>query len=93
MGASSDPTVMKLANKAEEPSVARAMGEPYAAEPVERRAGTKGNAGQQSTCRTQSRECQSASKFDPRSASNFGSDAVLVQQIQSDAHRAPISLA
>ena len=31
-------------------------GEPYAAEPVERRAGTKGNAGQQSTCRTQSRE-------------------------------------
>jgi RNA-directed DNA polymerase len=36
--------------------VARAMGEPYAAEPVERRAGTKGNAGQQSTRRTQSRE-------------------------------------
>ena len=27
-----------------------------AAEPVERRAGTEGNAGQQSTCRTQSRE-------------------------------------
>jgi RNA-directed DNA polymerase len=54
----SDPAivVMKLANKAEEPSVARAMGEPYAAEPVERRAGTKGNAGQQSTRRTQSRE-------------------------------------
>src|SRR5260221_2157091 len=47
---------MKLANKAEGPSVARAMGEPYAAEPVERRAGTKGNAGQQSTRRTQSRE-------------------------------------
>jgi group II intron reverse transcriptase/maturase len=36
---------MKLANKAGQP----------AAEPVERRAGTKGNAGQQSTCRTQSR--------------------------------------
>src|SRR5271167_985519 len=54
----SDPAIvaMKLANKAEEPSVARAMGEPYAAEPVERRAGTKGNAGQQSTRRTQSRE-------------------------------------
>ena len=54
----SDPAIvaMKLANKAEEPSVARAVGEPYAAEPVERRAGTKGNAGQQSTRRTQSRE-------------------------------------
>src|ERR1700737_2892335 len=54
----SDPAIvaMKLANKAEGPSVARAMGEPYAAEPVERRAGTKGNAGQQSTRRTQSRE-------------------------------------
>ena len=35
----------KLANKAEQ----------SAAELVERRAGTKGNAGQQSTCRTQSR--------------------------------------
>jgi hypothetical protein len=36
---------MKLANKAGQ----------LVAEPVERRAGTKGNAGQQSTCRTQSR--------------------------------------
>jgi RNA-directed DNA polymerase len=36
----------KPANKAGRP----------AAEPVERRAGTEGNAGQQSTCRTQSRE-------------------------------------
>jgi RNA-directed DNA polymerase len=45
----------KLANKAE-PSAERSAGEPYAAEPVERRAGTKGNAGQQSTRRTQSRE-------------------------------------
>src|ERR1700745_3712004 len=45
----------KPANKAE-PSVERSAGEPYAAEPVERRAGTKGNAGQQSTRRTQSRE-------------------------------------
>ena len=35
----------KLANKAGQP----------AAEPVERRAGTKGNAGQRNTCRTQSR--------------------------------------
>ena len=43
----SDPAIvaMKLANKAGQP----------AAELVERRAGTKGNAGQQSTCRTQSR--------------------------------------
>ena len=45
----------KLANKAG-PSAGRSAGEPYAAEPVERRAGTKGNAGQQSTRRTQSRE-------------------------------------
>src|ERR1700736_3881272 len=54
----SDPAIvaMKPTNKAEGPSVARAMGEPYAAEPVERRAGTKGNADQQSTRRTQSRE-------------------------------------
>jgi len=43
----SDPAIVaaKLANKAER----------SAAEPVERRAGTKGNADQQSTCRTQSR--------------------------------------
>jgi RNA-directed DNA polymerase len=43
----SDPAIVatKLANKAGQP----------AAGPVERRAGTKGNAGQQSTCRTQSR--------------------------------------
>jgi group II intron reverse transcriptase/maturase len=47
---------MKLANKAEQPSAERSVGEPDAAEPVERRAGTKGNAGQQSTRRTQSRE-------------------------------------
>src|SRR3984893_6583478 len=46
----------KLANKAEQPSAERSAGEPYAAELVERRAGTKGNAGQQSTRRTQSRE-------------------------------------
>src|SRR5438445_7230272 len=45
----------KLANKAE-PSAERSAGVLYAAEPVERRAGTKGNAGQQSTCRAQSRE-------------------------------------
>src|ERR1700757_871931 len=45
----------KPANKAE-PSVERSAEEKHAAEPVERRAGTKGNAGQQSTRRTQSRE-------------------------------------
>ena len=50
----SDPAIlaMKPANKAEGPSAARAVEEPYAAEPVERRVGTKGNAGQQSTRRT-----------------------------------------
>jgi RNA-directed DNA polymerase len=54
----SDPAIvaMKPANKAEGPSAARPAEEKHAAEPVERRAGTKGNADQQSTCRTQSRE-------------------------------------
>ena len=54
----SDPAIvaMKLANKAERLSAQRSAGEPCASEPVERRAGTKGNAGQQSTRRTQSRE-------------------------------------
>ena len=44
----SDPAIraVKLANKAE----------PSAAELVEQRAGTKGNASQQSTCRAQNRE-------------------------------------
>ena len=53
----SDPAIvaMKPANKAEQPSAEQSAREPYAAEPVERRAGTKGNAGQQSTRRTQSR--------------------------------------
>jgi retron-type reverse transcriptase len=53
----SDPVIVatKLANKAEQLSADRSAGEPCAAEPVERRAGTKGNAGQQSTRRTQSR--------------------------------------
>jgi group II intron reverse transcriptase/maturase len=54
----SDPAIVaaKLANKAEGPSAARPAGEKHAAEPVERRAGTKGNADQQSTRRTQCRE-------------------------------------
>ena len=47
--------VMKPANKAEQPTAERSAAEPEAAEPVERRAGTKGNAGRQSTHRTQSR--------------------------------------
>jgi RNA-directed DNA polymerase len=53
----SDPGIvaMKPANKAEQPAADATAVEPYAAEPVERRAGTKGNAGQQSTNRTQSR--------------------------------------
>jgi hypothetical protein len=45
----------KPANKAEGPSVARPAEEKHAAEPVERRAGAKGNADQQSTRRTQRR--------------------------------------
>ena len=53
----SDPAIVatKPTNKAEGPPVARPAGETHAAEPVERRAGTKGNAGQQSTCRAQNR--------------------------------------
>src|SRR5260221_6676769 len=45
---------VKPANKAEHPAKQSAV-EVTAAEPVERRAETKGNAGQQSTHRTQSR--------------------------------------
>jgi hypothetical protein len=45
---------VKPANNAEHPAEQSAV-EVTAAEPVERRAETKGNAGQQSTCRTQSR--------------------------------------
>src|SRR5439155_13128227 len=44
----------KTANKAEQPTAEASTGA-SAAEPVERRAGTKGNAGQQSTCRAQNR--------------------------------------
>src|SRR6202521_5231010 len=53
----SDPAIVaeKPANKAEGPSAARPAGETHAAEPGEPRAGTEGNADQQSTCRTQSR--------------------------------------
>jgi RNA-directed DNA polymerase len=46
---------VKPANKAEQPAVERSAAEPTAAEPAEPRAETKGNAGQQSTCRAQSR--------------------------------------
>ena len=53
----SDPAIVavKPANKAEQPAAEQSAAEPNAAEPVERRAGTKGNADQQSTCRAQSR--------------------------------------
>jgi RNA-directed DNA polymerase len=52
----SDPAIVavKLANKAE-PAAEQSTAEPTAAEPAEPRAGTEGNADQQSTCRTQSR--------------------------------------
>src|SRR5262245_7092623 len=52
----SDPAIvaMKPANKAQ-PAVEQSTAEPTAAEPAEPRAGTEGNADQQSTCRTQSR--------------------------------------
>jgi RNA-directed DNA polymerase len=52
----SDPAIVavKPANKAE-PAMEQSTAEPTAAEPGEPRAGTEGNADQQSTCRTQSR--------------------------------------
>jgi RNA-directed DNA polymerase len=46
---------VKPANKAERPSAERSAAEPNAAESGEPRAGTKGNADQQSTHRTLSR--------------------------------------
>jgi retron-type reverse transcriptase len=46
---------MKPANKAEQPVAERSAGEPTAAESVEPRTETKGNANQQSTCRAQNR--------------------------------------
>ena len=49
--ASSDPTAVKPANKVEPPAPERSAAKRKAAEPVERRAGTKGNADQQSTYR------------------------------------------
>src|SRR5437764_7608960 len=54
----SDPAIvaMKPANKAEGPPAARPAEEKHAAEPGGPRAGTEGNAGQQSTLRTQCRE-------------------------------------
>ena len=53
----SDPAVVavKPANKAEQPAAEQSVEGAAAAESVEPRAGTKGNAGQQSTCRAQSR--------------------------------------
>jgi RNA-directed DNA polymerase len=53
----SDPAIvaMKSANKAEQPAAEPTAAERTAAEPVEQRAGTKGNADQQSTRRTQGR--------------------------------------
>ena len=54
----SDPAIVaaKPTNKVEQLAAVRTAAEPTAAEPVERRAGTKGNVDQQSTCRTQNRE-------------------------------------
>src|SRR3954470_21239807 len=46
---------VKPANKVEPPARERSAAKRKAAEPVERRAGTKGNADQRSTYRTQSR--------------------------------------
>ena len=45
----------KPANKVARPDAEQPAAEPVAAEPVEPRAETKGNAGQQSTCRAQNR--------------------------------------
>src|SRR6516165_3305403 len=47
---------VKPANKAEQAAAEQSAAKPTAAEPVERRVGTKGNADQQSTHRTQRRQ-------------------------------------
>src|ERR1700687_1919389 len=47
---------VKPANKAEHPAAEQSAAGPTAAEAVEPRTETKGNGGQQSTCRAQSRE-------------------------------------
>jgi RNA-directed DNA polymerase len=54
----SDPVIVaeKPANKADNPAAEQSVAGAVAAEPAEPRAGTKENAEQQSTCRTQSRE-------------------------------------
>ena len=46
---------VKPTNKAEQPAAEQSAKGPTAAEPVEPRAETKGNASQQSTCRAQNR--------------------------------------
>ena len=53
----SDPAIVagKPANKAEQLAAEQSATEPTVAESAEPRAGTEGNAEQQSTCRTQSR--------------------------------------
>ena len=63
----SDPGIvaMKPANKTEQ----------SVAEPVERRAGTKGNADQQSTCRTQSPTVDVAHGTKAKLAAGVASDA------------------
>ena len=50
---------VKPANKVEHSAAEQSTAELFAAEPVEPRAETKGNAGWQSTLRTQSRACVS----------------------------------
>ena len=56
-GEKSDPAIVavKPTNKVARAKAEQSAAERSAAEPVEPRAGTKGNAGQQSTCRAQSR--------------------------------------
>src|SRR6476660_4583315 len=64
----------KPANKAEQPAPEGSAAMLNAAEPVERRAGTKGNADQQSTRRTQSRV--SVSQALERNRKNSGIEPV-----------------
>src|SRR6516164_7061878 len=78
----SDPAVvaMKPANKAEGPSVARPAEEKHAAELGERRAGTKGNADQQSTYRTQSRNADQQSTYRTQSRTRRTQSRASVSQ-------------
>src|SRR6516225_8725739 len=91
----SDPAVvaMKPANRSEGPPAARPAEEKHAAEPGERRAGTKGNADQQSTRRTQRRESVSQALERIRKAARDDHDNVVHHKRHPIQIPAPLNVA